>query len=118
MPSLLRVLALAASTLVSLVNAGPVSASVAGQVVPGKWIVTLQPDADVATVSSHLVKVREIRARSVGERGDESGEIQRQYGFGMFKGYAGVFDEAMVEELEALPEVGWLSSTFASSMEV
>ncbi|KAL1610814.1 hypothetical protein SLS60_002485 [Paraconiothyrium brasiliense] len=77
-------------------------------VVPGKWIITLHPDADVATVASHIVKVREIHTRNVGSRDvteQESGGIERQYGFGSFKGYAGSFDAATIEELKGLPEV-------------
>ncbi|OAG00098.1 subtilisin-like protease-like protein [Paraphaeosphaeria sporulosa] len=105
MAPLRRLLALATSTFLFLAHASPLSAAGAGQVVPGKWIVTLRPDADVATVSSHFVKVREIRARNVGVRHREVGEIERQYRFGMFKGYAGAFDELMVEELRELPEV-------------
>ncbi|KAF2439332.1 oryzin precursor [Karstenula rhodostoma CBS 690.94] len=105
MQSLFRLFALAAATFPLLPCAAPLSAAVVGQVVPGKWIVTLRPDADVATVASHFVKVREIRGRNVGGAQPESGDIERQYGFGSFKGYAGSFDKAMIEELRSLPEV-------------
>ncbi|KAJ4299049.1 hypothetical protein N0V90_004293 [Kalmusia sp. IMI 367209] len=108
MSSFFGLLALAAAAIPFLTQAAPVSTPVAGQVVSGKWIITLQPNADVATIASHISKVREIHARNIGHRSvaeDELGGVERQYGFGSFKGYAGSFDEATIEELRNLPEV-------------
>lgn len=114
MQSLFWLFALATATFPFFACAVPFSATVAGQVVPGKWIVTLQPDADVATVVSHFAKVREIQARNVGGAPQESGTIERQYGFGRFKGYAGSFGEAAIEELRGLPEVAIAHSLHAA----
>jgi hypothetical protein len=36
--------------------------------------------------------------------------VEREYGFGNFKGYAGSFDDATIEELKALPEVSHTAS--------
>jgi oryzin len=108
MQVLLQLLAFAATVPV-LARAARLSAALAEHVVPGKWIVMLRPDADGATMASHLERVREIHKRDVGRRGGvehESGGIERQYGFRGFKGYAGSFGAAAVEELRRMPEVG------------
>lgn len=92
----------------SLVQAAPVSAAVAGQVIPGRWVVTLKANTGGATVASHMVQVREIHTRNARRRSlapQESGGIERQYSIGDFKGYAGSFDTATIEELRSLPEV-------------
>lgn len=103
-----RVLAFAAAAAPFLGLAAPVSTAVAGQVIPGKWIITLKPDADIAAVAAHKLKVREIHARNIARRDvseRESGGIEREYGFGEFKGYSGSFDAATVDELKNMPEV-------------
>jgi oryzin len=107
MQFLLRLVAFAA-TWSLLAQAGPISAAGAGRVLPGKWIVTLRPDADGAAITSHLEQVREIHGRNVRRGGAEHeyGGVERRYGFGRFKGYAGSFGAATVEELRRLPEVG------------
>lgn len=96
----------AAAPFVAL--AAPVAAPPADDIIPGKYIVQLKPDTDVAAVAAHHHKVRSIHARNLARRGDNSpaGEpVEREYGFGDFKGYAGSFDEATIEELKTLPEV-------------
>ncbi|KAH7397217.1 oryzin precursor [Pyrenochaeta sp. MPI-SDFR-AT-0127] len=100
-----RVFALAATVAPFLTQAAPVSARAADDLIPGKYIVQLKPDTDIASIASHHNKVREIHARNLARRNDESTGVEREYSFGDFKGYAGSFDEATVEELKALPEV-------------
>ncbi|KAF2870119.1 peptidase S8/S53 domain-containing protein [Massariosphaeria phaeospora] len=103
-----RALALAAAVVPFLAQAAPVAGTRAGELVPGKWIVRLKPEADVATIAAHHVKVREIHARNIARRDvaeEETGGVEREYGFGGFKGYAGAFDIATVEELKNRPEV-------------
>ncbi|EMD86019.1 hypothetical protein COCC4DRAFT_146693 [Bipolaris maydis ATCC 48331] len=88
--------------------AAPVAAPPENDIIPGKYIVQLKPDTDVAAVAAHHHKVRSIHARNLARRGDNSptGEpVEREYGFGDFKGYSGFFDEATIEELKTLPEV-------------
>lgn len=107
MPTFRLLTSLAAATFALLTQAAPVAT--AGQAVPGKWIITLRPDADIATIESHFLKVRELHDSNVRRRGDASGTepggVEQRYGFGSFKGYAGSFDSNTIEELRALPEV-------------
>jgi len=101
-----RVAALAAALGAIPAHTAPVPSSVAGQVVPGKWIITLKPDADIATVQSHMLRVRDIHTRNLARRGlEETGGVEKEYGFGSFKGYSGEFDDATIEELKAMDEV-------------
>ena len=106
MQSFTRVLAFAAAALPFLGHAAPVSTS-GGDTIPGKWIVQLKPETDIASVASHMIQVRAIHARNLARREIHSltSGIEREYGFGKFKGYAGSFDDATIEELKNLPEV-------------
>lgn len=109
MQSFVRILALAAAALPLLAQAAPVDAAAAqAQSIPGKWIVQLKPETDVAAIASHKVNVRQIHARNLARREihDLSAGIEREFGFGKFKGYAGSFDDGTIEELKNLPEVG------------
>ena len=108
MQSVLRFLALAAAALPLLGHAAPVSQVEATQAIPGKWIIQLKPEANIATIATHKDTVRAIQARNLARRGldaDEAGGIEEEYGFGSFKGYSGSFDESTIEELKNLPEV-------------
>lgn len=103
-----RITALAAAAAPFLAHAAPAVAPRANEVIPGKYIVQLKPDTDVASVAVHHNRVRSIHARNLARRGDDSAggdPIEREYGFGNFKAYAGSLDEATVEELKTLPEV-------------
>jgi oryzin len=105
-----RVVAIAIVATPFFANAAPVSArEAADEIIPGKYIVQLKPEADVSSVVSHLNVVREIHARNLAKRevavAEEKAGIEREFGFGDFKGYSGAFDAATVEELKALPEV-------------
>jgi oryzin len=109
MQSFTSFLALAAVVVPYLAQAAPVaSATEPFPTIPGKWIVTLKPNVDTASVASHHVKVREIHARNIARRSvsvEEIGGVEHQYGFGTFNGYSGSFDDATVAELNALDEV-------------
>jgi acyl-homoserine lactone acylase PvdQ len=111
-----RITALAAAAAPFLAHAAPVETPRAKEVVPGKYIVQLKPDTDVASIAAHHNKVRSIHARNLARRGEQDGyvasrdglsgePVEREYGFGDFKAYAGSFDDATIEELKALPEV-------------
>ncbi|KAI2478222.1 Alkaline serine protease Alp1 [Pyrenophora tritici-repentis] len=105
-----RVTAFVAAAAPFFANAAPVAAEQrTNEVIPGKYIVQLRSDADVAAVAAHHNKVRDIYARNLARRGDDGSAggapVEREYGFGEFKAYAGSFDEATVEELRGLPEV-------------
>lgn len=101
-----RVVALAAAVM-PFAAAAPLAQRNANAV-PGKWIITLKPEADLAAIESHHNKVREIHARNIARRSvadEEKGGVEHEYGFGDFKGYSGSFDPATIEELKNLPEV-------------
>ncbi|KAL6710311.1 hypothetical protein ACN47E_009257 [Coniothyrium glycines] len=102
-----RVLAAAAAAAPFLAQAAPLSTRQSDDIIPGKYIIRLKPDADIATIASHHIKVREIHARNLARRytEEESGGKEREYSFGGFKGYAGSFDAATITELEAMDEV-------------
>lgn len=103
-----RIAALAAAAAPFLIQAAPVAAPPPNEVIPGKYIVQLKPDTDVASVAAHHNKVRSIHARNVARRGDDGSDgspVEHEYAFGDFKAYSGSFDEATVQELKSLPEV-------------
>lgn len=103
-----RFLALAATAAPFLAQAAPLSPRSTDSLIAGKWIIQLKPDTDIASVTAHHEKVRAIHARNLARRDNDaevSTGIEREYDFGNFKGYAGSFDEATIEELKALPEV-------------
>lgn len=105
-----RVVAVAAAVTPFFTSAAPVSArQAADEVIPGKYIIQLKPEADISSIASHLDIVREIHARNLAKRdvavAEEEAGVEREFGFGDFKGYSGAFDAATVEELKALPEV-------------
>ena len=108
MQSFTRFVALAAAAVPFLAAAPIETAADPFPKIPGKWIVTLQPGVDVATIAQHHIKVREIHARNIAKRSvpaEDSGGVKYQYGFGTFNGYSGSFSEETVAELNALPEV-------------
>ena len=103
-----RVLALAATAVPFLTQAAPLSPRSTDDLIAGKYIIQLRPDTDIASIAAHHNKVRDIHARNLARRdsdGDVSTGVEREYDFGSFKGYAGSFDDATIEELKALPEV-------------
>jgi oryzin len=109
-----RFTALAAAAAPFFALAAPVTTPPANEIIPGKYIVQLKPDTDVASIAAHHNKVRSIYARNLARRGDDvpgGAPVEREYGFGDFKGYAGSFDEATVEELKSLPEVIQIESS-------
>ncbi|OAK96594.1 subtilisin-like protein [Phaeosphaeriaceae sp. SRC1lsM3a] len=99
--------ALAAVAAPFLVGAAPVSPRAANEVIPGKYIIQLKPDTDVASIAAHHSKVRSIYARNLARRSedDSSVGVEHEFQIGDFKAYAGSFDDATIEELKALPEV-------------
>lgn len=103
-----RFLAIAATAVPFIAQAAPLSSRSSDDLIAGKYIIQLRPDADIATIAAHHNKVRAIHARNIARRendGEGSGGIEREYDFGGFKGYAGSFDDATIAELKALPEV-------------
>jgi oryzin len=80
------------------------------EVVPGRYIITLDPATDAASITLHHNRVREIHSRNLARRDvnneEDLGEgVDKTYELGDFKGYAGSFDAGTIGELIALPEV-------------
>lgn len=105
-----RAIALAAAATPFFASAAPVSGrQTADGIIPGKYIIRLKPETDIASIATHHNVVREIHARNLAKRhitvAEEEAGVEREYGFGGFKGYSGAFDAATVEELKAMPEV-------------
>jgi oryzin len=102
-----RFFALAAAAAPFLANAAPVASRANDDIVPGKYIIQLKPETDIASIAAHHIKVRDIHARNLARRDDgaDSAGKEREFSIGDFKAYAGSFDEATIEELKALPEV-------------
>jgi oryzin len=108
MQLLIRIAALAVVAAPFFANAVPLASPLTKEVIPGKYIVQLKPEIDVASLAAHHNRVRGIYARNLarrGEHGANGSPVEREYGFGNFKAYSGSFDEATIEELKAMPEV-------------
>ncbi|KAI1776477.1 subtilisin-like serine protease pepD [Hypoxylon cercidicola] len=66
-------------------------------VIPGKYIVSLRPEADAAL---HLSWVRDVHRRSLSRRGGSStAGLEKTYGFGDFSAYAGEFDDETIMQI-------------------
>ncbi|EFQ93600.1 hypothetical protein CFE70_010170 [Pyrenophora teres f. teres 0-1] len=104
-----RVTAFIAAAAPFFANAAPFGAEQkANEIIPGKYIVQLKAEANVAEVAAHHDRVRIIYARNLARRGEggaSGAPVEREYGFGEFKAYAATFDDATAEELKGLPEV-------------
>jgi hypothetical protein len=93
------------AAFVAAVLAAPLARDAkAGSIIPNSYIITLKPDVDQSGVASHLTWVNEVHKRSLGRRGF-SGVEHTYEGATSFKGYAGTFDEATIEEIRNSPEV-------------
>jgi oryzin len=97
-----RIFALAVAVVPFLAQAAPIATRSPEDVLAGQYIVQLMPDADIASITAHHKKVRSIRRR---DDLNVSVSIDQEYNFGDFKGYSGLFDPAVIAELEAMPEV-------------
>lgn len=102
-----RLLTAAIAAAPFFVQAVPLAPRQSDGKIPGKYIIRLKPNADVATIASHHNKVREIHARNLARRStaEERAGKEHEYNFGGFKGYAGSFDPATIAEVEAMDEV-------------
>jgi oryzin len=104
-----HILTLAAAAAPFIANAAPLASRAADEFIPGKYIIQLKPDTDVASIAVHHNRVRSIHARNLARRdGAVTGGMEREFQIGDFKAYAGSFDETTIEELKAMPEVNSL----------
>ncbi|KAL6922902.1 hypothetical protein ACHAP8_011539 [Fusarium lateritium] len=74
--------------------------------IPGKYIITLNTDSDVAKVESHLHWVEDVHRRSLSKRSTMG--IQSTFNVTSWHGYFGEFDEATIDEIKASPEVAFV----------
>ena len=105
-----RAIALAAAATLFFASAAPLPArQEADGIIPGKYIIQLKPETDIASITAHHVVVREIHARNLAKRDITVAEgkagVEHEYSFGDFKGYSGTFDATTIEEVKSLPEV-------------
>lgn len=78
-----------------------------GEVIKGKYIVTLKPDVKPQEFESHINWVTDVHKRSINKRGEKGLKgVERKYdGKYDFHGYAGSFDEETLEEIKNNPDV-------------
>jgi oryzin len=107
-----RVLSLAAAAAPFIASAAPLAPRAVDDLIPGKYIIQLKPETDIASIAAHHSKVRSIHARNLARRtdGDSSAGMEREFQIGDFKAYAGSFDAATIEELKAMEEVCRMNS--------
>lgn len=78
------------------------------RILPGKFIVELQPDAR-SNLEAHTQWVSHVHSRNLARRGGDSLGIEQTYSFSGFNGYAGSFDEETLEAIKANPDVSTLT---------
>ncbi|KAF8470828.1 putative endopeptidase K [Kalaharituber pfeilii] len=100
--------------LIPTVLAGPIpTAPKAGDVIPGQYIIVLKEDLNSDEFSAHQDYVVNRYAEALSKRGETPSRetvFAHTYNFGKLKGYAGVFDDATIEEIAARPEVAYVEA--------
>lgn len=69
--------------------------------IPGKYIVTLKPGAEV---NSHLAWVNDVHSRSITRRELHTG-VGKTFGIHSFRGYSGAFDDETVARIRRNKQV-------------
>lgn len=98
----LKNLSLLLAAIVPFAAAGPVPRD-DGPDVAGKYIVILKDEVTPEGAESHLSWVNSVHRRSA-DGSDLSG-VENKYDFSGFRGYAGKFDGATLEEIRNNPDV-------------
>ncbi|RYP72105.1 hypothetical protein DL771_004436 [Monosporascus sp. 5C6A] len=94
----IKQLAVFAATLVSAVSAIPKPAPrprADRDIIPGKWIITLQNGLEPSAVESHIHFASAVHARS----GSGFWGIQKQWNIKSWNGYSAHFDDATIEQI-------------------
>nr|ACB30130.1 subtilisin-like protease [Epichloe festucae var. lolii] len=81
-----------------------IQAAQGGQVIPGKFIVTLKPGSKPAVLESHMRWVNGVHARASGDEAIKGVETMLDGIYG-FMGYVGSFSEAVLAQIKAHPDV-------------
>lgn len=74
-----------------------------GDIVPGQYIVVMKDDISASDFSAHKDWVGKKHGKPKDGKTIEA--FQQTYEMGKFKGYAGKFDDASIEEIASRPEV-------------
>lgn len=85
------------------VKALPAPAS-ESELVPGKWIVALKPEA-ASDLDLHTRWVSDIHTRSIERRDDGVSGLDKKFDFPGFAGYSGSFNHETLEAIRANPNV-------------
>lgn len=111
---------MAAAALMAPVLAAPIADSSlskrTGDIIQGGYIITLKSDSH--DIDSHVSWVNSVHKRNVAKRGLSKRQysgIERQWASANhYNGYAGLFDDATIEEIRKNPEVSLHSQAFTS----
>jgi hypothetical protein len=74
------------------------------------YIITLKPGVDVNASATHISWAGDLQRRSLAKRQEQDQEL-KTFDLFDFKGYAGVFDDDTLAEIEASDEVSYLPVT-------
>lgn len=85
--------------------AGLAVAASPGEVIPGKYVVKLNPSADL-DVNLHARWVSDVHSRNLARRGGDSLGVESIYTFPGFTGYSGSFDDETLEAIRNNADVG------------
>lgn len=81
----------------------PIADPEPSEVIPNQYIITLKDT--ITNLDSHLTWVHRIHARSLGRRELGLAGVEETYNIPNFKGYAGAFDNDIIAEIKANPQV-------------
>ncbi|KAK7421483.1 Suppressor of the cold-sensitive snRNP biogenesis mutant brr1-1 [Neonectria punicea] len=98
-------LLLAAAIPAALGRPAPVSTHAIGDIVKGKYIVTIKPDVAAPRLQDHLGWVDDIHARSLSRRDGATEAGVDKVWSDTFKGYSGEFDTDTIKEIKNSDEV-------------
>ncbi|CCX30906.1 putative alkaline protease 1 [Pyronema domesticum] len=92
------------------VTVGPVTVSVLeGTVIPDNYIVVLKDGISDAQYRAHQEWANSRHSQRLFRRNDPSlSGIEREYHLSSLLGYAGVFDQSTIDEIQARPEVAYV----------
>lgn len=103
-------LAILAAAILPFGNAAPTPAPQQAEVIPGRYIVTLNPGIAARDFETHLDWARDIHSRSLTRR-DTTG-VEKTFNISDFSAYSGAFDDATIEQIKNSPEVRLYTSSF------
>lgn len=89
--------------------AAPLSVPKAGDIIPDEYIVVLKEGVSSAAFSKHQDWASQRHSAAMAKRGEAPTKtFKYTYDAGNFKGYAGKFDKATIEEIGTREEVAYI----------